>query len=374
MDFPDKKALKGFRSKAQSRWARANDAWWADEYEKHTNYSSIPDRASKKKIREEDDDMQLNEAHPVLSVIDDAFQTIMNAETPKEFILGSKKAFRANKIWNSDPKLQDKKMASSIVGPYTVMLAALRKWQTERKSEIPNRVWKKWELFIDRQGDPDKDVWEPSARRRKEDKQKVDQEAMKWGLKAAQNIISDDVIDYLNSNIKGHDYKHPAFLKGLFKGVSEKGEDIEDEKNAAMANSVTQTIGENALIRKAVRNTGFDREVMEEFWNQSVLEQSKTLKSNNKKDKHYWQSVIEGFKGKIRHLDILEAKRIMSSRKAARESIDKFIDKVATGDFAEAQSVIPEMVKNQLNTIINRKKDAYLKDLAKQVKERAKEG
>ena len=366
MDFPDDKALRGFRSKAQSRWAHATDQWWADEYEKHTNYGGIPDRVNED-VNEgiETWGDPINEVHPVVGVFDDATERLNNAQTPEEFVDASKRIFRAAKIWDNDDKLKGEKIVTKFVGQYTTMVDVLEKWRDERFKEIPKKVWRKWEEFIDRHGNPEDDVWGPWKDQM--DKEQLDREEVfyNWGNKLGDSIADESVADFINFEVMDNKEMHAPFLKGLFHGVMDR---IGSDETAALP------VNENALVRKASRTTGFDKELIQEFWEESIKEQKQTHSGNERKGKQFWNAVVEKFKTKIRHLDILEAKRVMTDRKALRKSIDSFIDKMATGEYAEAQGIIPEMVRNQLGTMINRKKEAFLKDMGKQVKERAKEG
>lgn len=185
--------------------------------------------------------------------------------------------------------------------------------------------------------------------------------AYEIGEKIANNMESDDfyeLMDWFDEN-----KNDPEVTKSLVKGLLYSYKRKADQSN-------TVTLHENALIRKFVRNGTIDSELAEEFWNKSVKEQKRNKGTSSKE---YWKGVVERFKKKVNHLDVLEAKRIMERKNNLKASIEGFLDNIATGSYAEAQQSIPNIVQNQLATMINSKKEAYLKELGKSVKERAKE-
>ena len=363
MPFPDDKALRGFRSKAQSRWAHATDQWWADEYAKNTNYDSIPDRVDED-VTEGIDGWAdpYHEDHPVVGIFEKAFEALKNAKTVKDFEKASVDIFNVARFWDQDENLQNKKMAELMVGPYTTILSLLEKWKEAANDKIDPDIKERWEEFVERHGDPETDVWEPMAKASQRQTDASNEQAYSMGEKAGAEV-SEEVADWINFELGTNKHIHTAFIKGLVRGSLNN---IQSDDTAAIP------VNENALIRKAARQTGFDKEVMEKFWEDSVKEET-AHHNEDRKGRVFWSKVVEKFKSKIRHIDVLEAKRIMTDRKELRKSIDKFVNTIAQGDYVSAQSVVPEMIKKQLGTMINRKKEAYLKELGKQVKERAKE-
>jgi len=296
MPWPDNKALRGFRSIAQSRWAHATNQWWADEYEKHTNYDSIPRRVT------EDDDEGIEEYDAFGNKIDEA-----EGDYYKDF--------------GNDEDLTD----------YSHNIS---------------------DVDVD---DDDVDV--------ELDKHLKDQRtAYRIGERIADSLDSkdfEDMMDWYEKNAGDQD-----ITKNLIKGMVKKYKSTMSE---------LETLHENALLRKIVRGGSIDMDLAEEFWDKSVKEQEKSHKIEGSRGRTYWNGVIEKFNKKIRNLDVLEAKRIMEKRNDTKASIEVFLDNIAKGEYAEAQGNVPNMVQNQLATMINSKKDAYLKELGKSVKERAKE-
>lgn len=358
--FPDEKALRGFRSKAQSRWAHATDQWWADEYEKNTDYAGIPDRVT------EDEEqgigewgMPLTENHPFITLWDRAIEELKAAKTVNDFEKASVDIFNAAKVWNQDDNLKDRKIVKHFVGQYTTMVDVLKKWKEAAGEKIDPDIKELWDIFFEKHGNPKDDVWDPMSQGIEKAKKMRDDAAYEVGQKVAAQI-DDDTADWISFELDDKE-KKVAFIKGLIQGVN-YNTSVDD----------TAAIAENALIRKASRQKGISRELAEDFWDSSVKEETVNNK-NERKGKEFWSKVVERFKSKIRKLDVLEAKGVMDERQKLRQSIDNFINHLATREYDQAQGTVPEMIKNQLATMINRKKEAFLKDMGKQVKERAKE-
>lgn len=362
MVFPDKKSQLGFRSKAQSRWAFATDQWWADEYERNTSYAGIPDR-----VNEDTDEgisdwgMPITENHPVISLWDEAIKELTSAKTLEEFESASHRVFKVGRIWNQDDNLKDKKIVKNFLGQYTLMIQSLEEWNKKAGDKIKPEIKDMWDKFIERHGTPKDDVWDPMTKATNNSKAKIDTEAYNMGYKAGSEVSS-EVADWINFELSSNTGYHYSFLKGIVKGTV---------NNVESGDTANMVVNENALIRKAVTQTGLDKKTIEKFWEDSVKEE-KSIHNEEVKNKKFWASVVERFKSKIRNTDILEAKRVMDNRKALRTSIDTFVTHLAKGDFDAAQGSVPEMIKNQLGTMINRKKEAYLRSLGDQVKERAK--
>jgi len=286
MPWPDKKALRGFRSIAQANWAKGTNQWFYPEYHQNTDYSQLAYRV------QEDDDEGIEE--------------------------------------------------------YDAM---------GNKVEVLNDAEGDYYKSFDNEPEAADDDFDVPALDDKKDKNKT-ATAYQIGEKIASNMNSDDfyeLMDWFDSN-----KKDPEVTKSLVKGLL-----YSYKKN--LGNTVT--LHENALVRKFVRDGTLDSKLAEEFWEKSVKEQKKEKGSSSKMN---WKGVIEKFKNKVNNLDVLEAKRIMERKNNLKASVEGFLDHLATGAYAEAQNIIPEMVRNQLGTMINSKKEAYLKELGKSVKERAK--
>lgn len=295
MPWPDEKALRGFRSVAQSRWAHATNQWWADEYEKHTNYDGLPKRVT------EDDDEGIEEYDLFGNKVDEA-----KGDYYKDF-------------GTDDDDLTD----------YSYNIGDVD--DDGDDAELDNRL-------------------------------KDERTAYRIGERIADSLDSKDFEDMMDWFEKNAD--DPDITKNLIKGLVRKYTSTMSELEA---------LHENALLRKVVRDGSIDMDLAKEFWDKSVKEQEKSKKVENTRGRTYWKGVIEKFNNKIKNLDVLEAKRIMEKRRDTKASIEVFLDNIAKGEYAAAQSNIPNMVQNQLATMINSKKDAYLKELGKSVKERAKE-
>lgn len=364
MDFPDQKSLRGFRSKAQSRWAFATDQWWADEYEKNTNYSVIPDRVNED-IQENIGDWGMtltDEGHIFLKYWNDAIKRLQDASTIKEFEEASRRIFKSAKIWENDKNLKDKKIVSFLLGQYTELLRILEKWKKEAADKISPKLKDKWEVFLDRHGNPEDDVWEPWNKQIKSNKEMNDPEAYKMGLECSKEL-SNKIVDWINFNLNNK--SQYSFIKGIIKG-SKENINITNDDTAALV------VNENALVRKASRQIGVDFNILENLWEECVKEQTK-INTEGIKSKQFWGKVVERFKTKIRNIDVMEAKRIMDQRKQLRKSIDEFVTNIARGEYDAAQSSVPKMLSKQLGTMINRKKEDYLKNLGSSIKDRAKE-
>lgn len=127
-----------------------------------------------------------------------------------------------------------------------------------------------------------------------------------------------------------------------------------------------------SFIQKVEKKTGIPRKTLEHIWNESV-KQEKMENKNPKSSKRFWKGVSTRFHNRLDEIEIQEARTVMSERDNLKRGIEQFMNSIAKEDYVGAKENMPSMVDSAWKSLINSKKDYYLRELAKKTQRKAKE-
>lgn len=112
-------------------------------------------------------------------------------------------------------------------------------------------------------------------------------------------------------------------------------------------------------------------EQLESMWKDATARYEDELRKKGEKiDKSkqsFWNGVIKELKKMMDNLNLEEAKRIMNTKEKFKESLSKWLDCIQTDNYVEANKIFPDVIKFKTQLIINKKKNTFLKKLAKQI-------
>lgn len=424
MTWPDKRALQGFRSLAQAKWAQATDQWWAPEYHKHTNYKKIP-RYVKKEEEDllewlEKNDISLDESlfgfgknknkkKPELpSDHDDLFQKLNNLSYK---FLQSKDIDKvedlADQIFVLDQKFRQEypgvKLSKKRISDAHAIERRVNKWREEGMSPDYEQ---KWDEFFEYHGSVLNDEKTIDDLEMKKEKEKTRMlkgvgaiirdliaskvssgELPRITMEVIDNLSSEsrsalaskattgdaiDIRDALLAGMVGEEDKGGLSSQEATQTIHDAGDKLTRIRKKIQGHYGGETLQESAsLNRRIARKYGLDEELVENIWDDSVAECSATMEES-KSSKLFWKKVVETFKNKINNIDILEAKRVMNAKRLLRMSVENFIDNLASGKYEDAQNEFPRVVREKLNTMINSRKETYMKNVGEDIKEKSK--
>ena len=116
----------------------------------------------------------------------------------------------------------------------------------------------------------------------------------------------------------------------------------------------------NDYIRQIAQDTGVSEEYLNSLWNDAEQRVDGDVEKDNPA---YWQKVITEFNKLIDHIDIKEAKFIMSTREDYNRAANDFFNNIIEDDFGVADEMFGKMVDSRLRLMINKERDNYYKNV-----------
>jgi Mg/Co/Ni transporter MgtE len=140
-------------------------------------------------------------------------------------------------------------------------------------------------------------------------------------------------------------------------------------------------LNENALVDKVAKDYNIkDKKLVQDLWQKAIIKQTNEGTITSKSNRIFWKGdraknkgVVNYFKELTNNLNVEEAKLIMDNRNQFQQSVNGFIDALASDDYTKAQTEFPNVVRSKLMNMINNRKEVYLKQLQKQANDIAKE-
>lgn len=112
-------------------------------------------------------------------------------------------------------------------------------------------------------------------------------------------------------------------------------------------------------------------EQLESMWKSATARYEDELKKKGEKiDKSkqsFWNGVIKELKKMMDNINLEEAKTIMNVKEKFKESLSRWLDYIQTDNYIEANKIFPDVIKYKTQLILNKRKNVFLKKLAKQI-------
>lgn len=127
-----------------------------------------------------------------------------------------------------------------------------------------------------------------------------------------------------------------------------------------------------SYMRSVENKTGIPKQKLEGIWKECVEEQKK-LSECQPSSKKFWRLVTNKFETRLDEIALQEARIVMSERDKLRYGIEHFLNNMAQEDYVGAKEHMPKMLDSAWQSLINSRKDYYLKELSKKTQKKARE-